>query len=81
MIKAKIKFPGMESELHLKFKERRSHGRRSSAAWIKMKAKQILKEKEPDSEFTASHGWFAGFLKRFHLCPRKKSNSKQKSVL
>ena len=46
-----------------------------------MKAKQIVKEKEPDSEFTASHGWFAGFLKRFSLCPRKKSNSKQESVL
>ena len=79
--KAKVKFPDMEKELMLlQFKERRSHGRRCSANWIKVKARVILKEQQPESIFTASHGWLACFLKRFNLAPRKRSNSKQGSV-
>ena len=77
---AKVKFPDMESELLLKFKERRSHSRRCSANWIKTKAKQILEEKHSEDVFSTSHGWFCRFLKRFNLCPRKRSNTKQASV-
>ena len=79
---AKVKFPDMESELLLKFKERRSHSRRCSANWIKTKAKQILEEKHSEDVFSTSraHGWFCRFLKRFYLCPRKRSNTKQASV-
>ena len=73
----KVKFPDIESELLLKFKERRSHSRRCSANWIKTKAKQILEEKHSEDVFSASHGWFCRFLKRFNLCPRKRSNTKQ----
>ena len=78
--KARIKFPEMEAELHLKFKTRRGEGRRCSASWIKKTAKKIQKEKDPDSDFTASRGWFYLFLKRFNLTSRKRSNSKQGSV-
>ena len=77
---AKIKFPQMEAELHIEFKERRSHGRRCSANWFKTKAKQIVKDLYENATFTASHGWFSCFLKRFNLCPRKRSNTKQGSV-
>ena len=80
MSMAKVKFPDIESELLLKFKERRSHSRRCSANWIKTKAKQILEEKYSEDVFSASHGWFCRFLKRFNLCPRKRSNTKQASV-
>ena len=76
----KVKFPDIESELLLKFKERRSHSRRCSANWIKTKAKQILEEKHSEDVFSTSHGWFCRFLKRFNLCPRKRSNTKQASV-
>ena len=79
--KAKIKFPEMEAELHLQFKKRRSEGRRCSARWFKKTAKKIQKEKDSDSTFIVSHGWFYLFLKRWKLTPRKKSNTKQGSVL
>ena len=65
---AKIKFPQMEAELHIEFKERRSHGRRCSANWFKTKAKHIVKDLYENTTFTASHGWFSCFLKRFNLC-------------
>ena len=71
----------MEAELHLQFKKHRSEGRHCSARCFKKTAKKNQKEKDSDSTFIVSHRWFYLFLKRWKLTPRKKSNTKQGSVL
>ena len=47
--------------------------------WFKLRAKQILEDVEPDSNFSFSDGWFKGFKKRFRISVRRATNTCQKT--
>jgi len=76
-----VKFPEIELGLHEQFKERRSSGRKCSAKWTKKTSRKILAQVQPAAIFSASKGWFFSFSQTFKLTPRKRSNSKEISVL
>ena len=45
-------------------------GTESEGLVVRLRARQILTELEPDTDFQFSNGWFLGFMKRHRLSMR-----------
>ena len=70
----------MEKQLMEVFKERRKEGRKCSSYYMRKKAREIMEELSPNSDFKASDGWFRKFCIRFNLVNRRKTNVKKESA-
>jgi hypothetical protein len=83
---AVVHYPEMEEALRAEILAKRARKRRVSVTWIRKRAREMV-EGNPDwaarrdTKFLASDSWRACFMRRQHLCMRRKTNSKRKSVL
>lgn len=77
---SKPKFPLMEKELLKRFTERRKKGRKVSAMWLVVNAKEIMAEHYPAEQFVASRNWRGRFAFRNGISRRKKTNAKDESL-
>ena len=71
-------FPEMEEELYREYKQLRRQGFKIKGYWFKERAKQLLKEMNPDSSFKFSDSWFDGFKSRHRISLRRATNVCQK---
>ena len=81
-----LHYPDMEKALKAEVRASRALKRPVTTKWLCVRARQLVKahpewQKEGHSEFKATTRWRIGFMRREHLSIRKKTNSKQKSVL
>ena len=60
------------------FKELRKKGLKVKGYWVKLRARQLLAEIEPDSTFKFSDGWFDNFETRNNISLRRATNTAQK---
>ena len=74
----RAQYPGMEAKLYLEYKELRKKGLKVKGWWFRLRAKQILTELEPSTNFQFSNGWFLGFKKRHRISIRRATNTCQK---
>jgi hypothetical protein len=77
---SKPKFPIMETQLHDRYKARRTRGRKVSPLWLVVTAKEIIAKEYPTAKFMASRGWRQRFQFRHDIVLRKKTNSKSESI-
>ena len=68
----------MEEQLHKEFRELRRRGLKVKRWWFQARAKQILEERNPQSSFKFSNGWFSRFKKRYRISLRRPTNTAQK---
>jgi hypothetical protein len=76
------RFPRAETELHVRFKERRRAGRRVTGRWLLATMTQLVKEMYKDhwQTFTATRGWLFRCCNRLGIGMRMKTNCKGKAV-
>lgn len=72
------KHPQMEEKLYDHYKELRKKGLKVKRWWFILKAKEILKELEPEATFQFSDDWFTGFKRRHRISFRRSTNTSQK---
>ena len=58
------------------FNDRRQRGDTVTAEWLA----STMRKQCPDPSFVASYGWFRRFISRHNLSPRRRKNSKNKSL-
>ena len=73
----RAQYPEMEVKLFMEYKELRKKGLKVKGWWFRLRAKQILTELEPDTNFQFSNGWFLGFKKRHRISMRRANNTCQ----
>ena len=66
----------MEAALLEEFKEMRRKGLKVKGYWLKLRAKQLLSQMEPENNFKFSSGWFDKARKNISL--RRATNTDQK---
>ena len=74
----RAQYPEMEAKLYSEYKELRRKGLKVKGWWFRLRAKQILTELEPSTNFQFSNGWFLGFKKRHRISMRRATNTCQK---
>lgn len=70
----------MEDILTKEFIDLREKGLKVTGYWFKCRAKQIMKDMEPSSKFSASDGWFTPFKSRHCMSLRRPINTSQKAA-
>jgi hypothetical protein len=65
----------MEAKLYMEYKDLRKKGLKVKGWWFRLRAKQILTELEPDTNFQF---WFLGFKKCHQISVRQAINTCQK---
>lgn len=73
-------FPDLEKELYDEYKKLRKQGFKVRGYWFKARARQLLKEMNPDSSFKFSESWSDGFKARHRISLRRATNVCQKSA-
>lgn len=72
-------YPIMEKKLYQEYKDLRKKGLKVKKWWFILKAKEILKETNPDAtSFAFSDDWFTSFKKRHKISLRRGTNTCQK---
>jgi len=73
----------MEKQLFAMIQERRKRGRRVSALYLTVRAKELFRKLYVNCKnvFLASHGWRQRFCARYNLVTRSKTNVKQHSAI
>ena len=74
----KCQFPEIEQVLYDEYKKLQEKGLKVKGFWFRSRAKQLLKEMEPDSTFKFSDAWFSGFKARHRISLRRVTNASQK---
>ena len=69
--------PEVEAALHAEFREMRQKGLKVKGYWFKLRARQLLEEKEPGATFQFSNGWFDQFKARHKISLRRPTNTAQ----
>ena len=69
--------PEVEAALHAEFREMRQKGLKVKGYWFKLRARQLLEEKEPGATFQFSNRWFDRFKARHKISLRRPTNTAQ----
>ena len=74
--KTKPKYPLVESLLIQEMKEKRTRGKKVSERWMRVRSKQLMKDKYPEAAKTwkGSHGYQRRLCKRAGFVPRRVTN-------